>query len=645
MIFAGLAGAQLALLFGVAALAMIGLYILKLRRRTFAVPFVPLWNRILKDKEATSLFSKLKRLLSLLLQLIVLACLALALGDPRSRATLVKGRTLVVLLDSSASMQATDGAPTRLASAKEEVKKLVRGLSGSDRMLLAQMDATTTPVSPLSSDTSELERALDGVRATDTHADFARGLRFASDTLRGAENPEIVVISDGALRSAQDALGAVHLGDTKLSFIGVGKESRNVAVSQFSVRRYPLDKNHYEVMLEVTNTGPETEDIELSLLGDGNIVDVGKLKLKPGERLPRYYRELSGASRTLEARIRPLEGSIDALPADNQAFALLPERRRAKVTVVTSGNTYLEAALLLDEYLDVEVQSPGSYVTGPKKADVYVFDGVTPAELPQGHSIYIDPRGPGAPVKVEQELVQPGFDRIDRKHPLVRFLALDDVNIARAHRLVPGPGDRVVGSSNEGALLITGSRGVHKFMALGFDVRESDLALRIAWPLLLLNTINYFTEETGTYLSSFRTGDVWHVPVKGDARVADLVAAPSMKDSTPQTGQRGAGAAQSAESGEKVPVHEGRAVIQGVRAGFYELHIPGQEPSYFAANLLDVEESTLAPKKELSVDGKNAGEVSGFQIGVRRELWVYLLIAVVIIVVIEWLTYHRRITV
>ena len=41
------------------------LYILKLRRRPIAVPFAQLWERILRDQEATTLFSQLKRLLSL----------------------------------------------------------------------------------------------------------------------------------------------------------------------------------------------------------------------------------------------------------------------------------------------------------------------------------------------------------------------------------------------------------------------------------------------------------------------------------------------------------------------------------------------------------------------------------------------------
>jgi hypothetical protein len=45
------------------------------------------------------------------------------------------------------------------------------------------------------------------------------------------------------------------------------------------------------------------------------------------------------------------------------------------------------------------------------------------------------------------------------------------------------------------------------------------------------------------------------------------------------------------------------------------------------------------------VDSKAAGEVAGFTVGVRRELWIYLLALVVLLSTIEWLTYHRRLTV
>ena len=637
MIFSGLPLAQLLAIFGVAALAVTTLYILKLRRRTVSIPFIKLWEKVVKDKEATSLFSKLKRLLSLLLQLALLALLVIALGDPRAAASIIKGRTLVVLVDASASMQATDVSPpakTRLDAAKDEVKKVVRGMGGSDRMLVAQMDSSITALGPMSGDTSELERAVEKVTPTEARADFPRALRFAIDALRNADNPEIVVVSDGSLGPAEDAQGVVHTGDIKLTYVPIGQAKRNVAITQFSVRRYPLDKNRYEVMLEVTNTGPEQEDIELGLYGDGALVDLSKLRLRPGERLPRFYPNLSGASRSLEAKLQPLKDSKDELPADNRAFALLPERRRAKVLVVTGGNTYLEAALLLDEYLDVTLGSPRDYVdklaAQTQKYDVVIFDGVTPAQPPRAHAIYLDPRPGGAvPVKVEAEIKAPGFDKIERKHPIVRWTALDDVNVAAGRKLVPEAGDKAVGASQEGAILVAGTRGGFKFMALGFDVRRSDLPLRVAWPLLLLNSINWFTDEDAQYLSSFRTGDVWRVPVGGQASQVKL--------------EKPGGAS------ELVPVHEGRAVYLGQRSGFYKLETqtPGGEPQtvQFAANLLDEAESAIGPSPELVVDGKKAGTLQGFQIGVRREIWIYLLLAAAILTAIEWATYHRRVTV
>ena len=362
MSFAGLAFGQLALIFGAAAALVVVFYLLKLRRRVTAVPFALLWSRVLQEKEATRLFAKLRRVLSLLLQLLLLLLLVLALGDPRAKGALLAGRNLVVLVDASASMQATDVGPSRLGAAKAEVKRLVRGLGGADRMLLAQMDATVTPLGPMSGDTAELERALDGIEPTDTRADFPRALRFATDVLRGLDHAEIVVVSDGALGPPEDASGPVPLGGARLAFVKVGAEARNIGLTQFAVRRYPLDRARYEVMLEITNPGPDVADVELSLLGDGQLVDLTKLRLQPGERLPRFYPSLSGASRTLEARIAPLAGTRDDLAADNVAYALLPERRRTKVLVVTEGNMYLEAALLLDEYLDVVQVKPAGYL-------------------------------------------------------------------------------------------------------------------------------------------------------------------------------------------------------------------------------------------------------------------------------------------
>ena len=104
--------------FGAAALGATVLYILKLRRRPVPVVFSPIWRRVLGDRESSRLFSQLKRWLSLLLQLALLALLALALGDPRLGSVGTDARHIVVLVDASASMLATDVAPSRLDVAR-----------------------------------------------------------------------------------------------------------------------------------------------------------------------------------------------------------------------------------------------------------------------------------------------------------------------------------------------------------------------------------------------------------------------------------------------------------------------------------------------------------------------------------------------
>jgi hypothetical protein len=634
MHFIGLPLATLLQIGALAGAAVVVFYILKLKRRPVPVPFAKIWERILRDKEATSLFSQLKRLLSLLLQLALLTLMLLALGDPRTAANVIEGRNIVVLIDASASMKAVDVAPSRIDSAKEEVRRMVRGLSGSDRMLIAQMDAAITPLSTLTGEIAELEGAVAAVKGTDATADFARALRFATDTLRGLPSPEIIVVSDGALSEPVDAAGPVDVGEIKLSYVPVGKGGRNAAITQFSVRRYPLDKSRYEVMLEVTNTSEEPMEVELSLFGDGQLTDLTRLRLQPKERLPRFYPNLSGASKTLEAKLALPDGASDDLPADDRAFALLPERRRARIQVVSTGNMFLEAALLLDEYLDVAVVDPSRY-PGKGSFDVTIFDGVTPSVAPgSGSLLYLNPTGTNVPFEVGKEVEDTdpnyrlGFDELDAKHPILRYTALSDVNVARAHVLKGEKEDKVVGNSYKGPLLIQGRRAGVKFVALGFDIRESDLPLRISWPLLLLNTINDFVEEDTGYISSFRTGAVWHIPASSAAETATL----ELPDGAKRV----------------VPIKDGRAVFLGQHAGFYTLAVGpegSEERSMFAANLSAPAESAIMPAPELAVYGRVAGQVGEFKIGVRRELWVYLLAAVLIVTAVEWLTYHRRVTV
>jgi hypothetical protein len=623
-----LAGLPLTTLLGIlggAAALTIVFYILKLRRRPVAVPFSPLWDAVLRDKESSRLFSQLKRWLSLLLQLLLLLALVLALGDPRPTAALAEGRSVVVLIDASASMKATDVKPSRLALAKDEARKLVRGLSGSDRALVVQMGPVPLPLSTLTSDPTELVPAIDRVAATDTRADFARALDLARDALRGEKRPEIVVLSDGVL---EESASPPDLAGITLSYVSLGKTGKNLAITQFSVRRYPLDKSRLEVMVEVANAGREDSEIELSLYGDGALVDSERVVVKAGERLPRFMPDVGGTSAALEARIRYADGREDDLPADDRAYALVPERKRARVLTVTPGNTYLEAALLLDEYLDVTQIAPSAY-PAPGAFDVTIFDGVAPPPSKSaGALIYLNSPAEGAPVGHERAIEDFGFDTWDKKSPVLRFAAMGDIQVSRGFALDPGPDDKALGESDQGPILVSGSRGGHSFLALGFDPRSSDFVLRVAWPLFVLNAIDSFGDSDTSYLSSYRTGEVWRLPVPDGARSAELVDPTGAKT--------------------ELPVQAGRAVYFGDRAGVYQLATgtgADRTVTRFAANLADLKESSILPQTKLALGKREAKPPEGFVAGVRDEVWMYLLAAVLAVSVLEWITYHRRVTV
>jgi hypothetical protein len=627
--FAGLSLVQVLAVAAAVGTAVVGLYLLKLRRREVAVPFVHLWREVLADERTTRLFSWLKRLLSLLLALLVVAALALALGDPRRAGALRDGRSLVLLVDASASMQATDVPPSRFEEARSRAQEIVDSLGPSDRALVARMEASTVPLSPLTSDVSVLRAALEELRPTETRADFGRALRLALDVLRDQPHAEIVVLSDGRLGQAHDGEGPIDLGDARLSFVPIGKSRRNVAITGFSVRRYPLDKARSEVLLELTSASDRDEEVELTLLGDGRVLDVQRLRLGPGERLARFFEDLAGADRTLEARLGLADGTRDDCPADDHAYARVPERRRARILAVSRGNLYLAAALLLDEYLDVTEVAPDAYdAAAAGRFDVVIFDAWTPPSAPGTAAIYLAPdpaAGAGyAPLDVRGTIPRPFFERVDRRSPFVRWTALGDVNVAEALLVTPRREDRVVASDARGPLMVTGARDGHPFLALTFDVRRSDLPLRVAWPLVLLNAIDAFVEERTGYLASYRTGTTWSVPVPAGATTARVV--------SPDGEARDA------------PIVEGRALFAGTRAGFHRVITDRGEES-FAASLVDAEEADIAPARGIGVGARRAGRPSGSRAGLRATLWPYLVLAVLAWLVVEWLTYHRRWTV
>jgi len=153
------------------ALPVILLYLLRMRRQTQRVPSTLLWREALDDLHSATPFRRLRKNLLLLLQLLIIAVLALALARPLIQARRSVGQSMVVVLDGSASMLARDAdGGSRFEAALQEARSLVASLTAGDEMMVVEAGPVPRTLSPFTSDRAQLGRALSRASARATRA-------------------------------------------------------------------------------------------------------------------------------------------------------------------------------------------------------------------------------------------------------------------------------------------------------------------------------------------------------------------------------------------------------------------------------------------------------------------------------------------
>src|SRR5215471_20363399 len=119
------------------------MYILKLRRKDVVVSSTFLWRQVIRDVQANAPFQKLRKNLLLFLQLLAIAFLVFALSRPFWRSRGIGGRSVVIVVDTSASMGAREGNETRLDEARKRAMTVVNSMRPEDQMIV--MTAAARP--------------------------------------------------------------------------------------------------------------------------------------------------------------------------------------------------------------------------------------------------------------------------------------------------------------------------------------------------------------------------------------------------------------------------------------------------------------------------------------------------------------------
>ncbi|HEY5934593.1 MAG TPA: hypothetical protein VIU61_08160, partial [Kofleriaceae bacterium] len=427
-----------------------------------------------------------------------------------------------------------------------------------------------------------------------------------------------------------------------------GRRSDNVGIVAFNVRRYIANKAAYEVYIEVQNFGTEKATRQLALYNGDTAVDVKKIELTPGQRLKKIYAKLPGnIDNKLRASLRPVDGvgGSDSFALDDQAFALLPARKKQKVLMVTSDNLFLEGALLVYDNVDSYKVTPEEYDAKPLLADgmdVVIFDEHTPVTLPPPPAslLFFHPSGENSPIRIAREIRSPKVTEIDEGHPVMRWVTMSDVFMDKSSVFAPDAkkGESSLAYFVRDSLVAAKRDGRRKILAFGFSLPSTgrdgatDLPMRVAFPMLLVNTLDWFAGDTTDLLTTYPTGQRERVPLDG------VVGATEAEVRGPDG------------SVTKVPVIDGLATFYGNKVGYYDVAAKGEDGKVMAelslaANLASPMESDIAPSSDLALGGKKLEAPEAFAITRSRKLWIYLILLAMGLIVMEWVTYHRRITV
>jgi Ca-activated chloride channel family protein len=611
----------LALALGLALVpALILLYLLKVRRRDFEVGSTYLWTHLLRDLAAHEPWQRLHWSVLLTAQLGAMVLLVLAIARPFYTAEAAESIHAIILLDSSASMQMADVSPTRFEAARNEARRVLRELPDDSSGTLILIKAKPEVLVAASTDRQQLLQAVDSATVSGGSADLQQAMLLASALNNDRKRARVYLISDGAFNDVEQ----VDTAGLEVTLLQVGTGGTNRAISTLSARPDPLNAHQYQVFARVQNYSDRVVNDILTINADGNPVDSREVSLAADAGQEHVFTDLPVGTKTVAARLT----SPDALPLDDQAYAVLDVRRPAQVLLVTGGNLYLEKVMGLIPNAELFRTQPRRYFTlDADRYDLVVFDTFVPDAIPRGNLLFINPPESSL-FSIDGEVRRPRIRDWERDHPLLQFVDLRDVAVARAARLNVPAWAKVLVQGDDVPLMLAGERdGQQRIVVLPFDLRQSNLPLSAAFPILMLNIMGFLEPPGQVDTRDLRPGDA--------VTVSPL----------PQTDEISVRKPDGTTVGFKMtgaPLRFDQTALPGVYTATQKVSGTVVSQELFAVNPSSETESDVRPRT-LTFSGPSlAPATPAAMVSVQREFWFWLVPIVLGLLLFEWWWFHRR---
>lgn len=607
------------------------LYILKQEAKQQSFSSTMLWQEVYRNIEATKPWEKLKKNLLMILQILTVLLFILALMGPWLKALGSQASQVVLVLDTSASMDTLyEKGQTRLDAAKEAACSYVDDLPGGAVIHVISSNQQAVLVLSNSKDKTEAKNRIRGLEQTSLSGDLSGSLGLVQSCASQSEDAQVVFFTDTAFDK----------GDMEASVVSFYNEQVNLSVDTVS---YAEKEEVLLVLVQVTNYSDEEQSREINLYGEDaqgeeTLLDIASVQVPAGESQA-VYLELDADGPVADMQVLRAElNENDALEGDNTSWCILQETRESRVLLLTNSNLFVEKAFnnlagielyrtsdpeLAEGQSGTETDGTDTAQNSREAYDLYIFDEIVPDTLPISGSILF--------INCEHQDLFKNCGKVEGKvltfvdSDVTSYISGDTFGVNQSYLYeVPNWGRSFlkVGNDSDSA----GFYGIYdgrRVAVMGFDLHQTDLGLQAEFPVLISGLADYLLDSGLTEETSYTVGD--SIMLHGSTRGSEL------------TLVKPGGSKQTMEESEAAGSY-----VQLTQTGVYEVsqELEGTlKQQKFFAGFPSALESCVESAQSMMEDSEN-----GVEIQTRAgalEIRNYILILLLLLLVGEWILYIR----
>lgn len=594
------------------------LHLMRERRRRVLIPSLMLWEQLPRRQDGPR-----RRILPitllLLLHLVAAALLALAISRPQFIGIAGHQAThTAILIDTSTSMGAQERSGTRLDQARAEAQSIISAMQPADRTTIIALGPRPYVVADGgNADAAMLLAALNTLRPAGSSTDLDSALTMAEAMLDQQRSRRIIAIGDGLPQTMPE-----RRLDLPFEWRQLGTPQTNRAIVTLNARPWG---NKLLVFASIANYSNEPFTGDVQLYQDETLAGSALISIDAGaERQLTWHLPTSGTF------LRLAINGDDALPADDQAFLNLQSVRPIKALLVSDHPEALQRALAALPAVSVTSVATSTYQPDTQPADLTIFDSMLPAAWPQGAILVINPPVSQALLPVEAEDRSIGAARFEQNTALLDGLGFGGVLFGNVHPLRPPDWASVQLAArpieSEGPvtpLILRGQLHQQPIAIWMFDIQQSNLPSRLAFPILTARTVRDLTAAAPpAAISASNT-----LNFRPDLRATSV----TITDPQGQQYSVAAAAVPALDSLREPGLYT--IAEQGPQGTLFESHIAVNAGSITESNLTPGSPPTIrAPERD------NGGSLQQRQL----DLGPWLAAAALLMLCIEWLYVLRR---